>query len=138
MSNLIVSSALHVAPFLLAGILALTMATPASATGLSCKDYPIITPDNAPVSRVNTASSNANQGYGGIPGQFGCPIKAAPGTCVDANESLSEKVNSHGYTTWDGLVADIERHKLGINIDPPGPTPPVFIPVTGYISGACA
>jgi hypothetical protein len=129
---------LHTAPLLLAGILALTFAAPSYANNLACKDYPIITPDNAPVSRVNTAGSNANQGYGGIPGQFGCPIKAAPGTCVDANESLSEKVNSHGYTTWDGLVADIERHKLGINIDPPGPKPPVFIPVTGYIPGACA
>jgi hypothetical protein len=122
---------------LIAVAAALSLAASPAFANLDCKNFPIVTPDNAPVARVNSAGSNANQGYNGIPGQNGCPIKAAVGTCVDANESLSEKVNSHGYTTWDGLVADIERHRLGLTIDPPGPTPPVFLPVTGYIPGAC-
>jgi hypothetical protein len=133
MTNLIVSSAIHVAPMLLAGILALTFATPSYANNLACKDYPIITPDNAPVNRVgyNPGGTNGNlKGTTYTMATF-CPAAAAAGTCT--GESLSEKVQGYNYdyVTLDGNVDDIERHKLGIKIGP------VFIPTTGYIPGAC-
>ncbi len=133
MTNLIVSSAIHAAPLLLAGILALTFAAPAYANNLACKDYPIITPDTAPVDRVgyNPGGTNGNlKGTAYTVAAF-CPAAAAAGTCT--GESLSEKVQGYqyDYVTYDGNVDDIERHKNGIKI---GNT---FIPLTNYIPGAC-
>jgi hypothetical protein len=124
---------LHTAPLLLAGILALTFSAPAYANNLACKDYPIITPDTAPVNRVgyNPGGTNGNlKGTAYTVAAF-CPAAAAAGTCT--GESLSEKVQGYqyDYVTYDGNVDDIERHKLGIKIGQ------LFIPTTGYIPGAC-
>lgn len=113
---------------------ALLMAS-APALATACKDYPIVTPDNAarPYSAIVKAGSATSNGYSGIPGEFGCPIKAAVGTCPDRNASLSNKVDSYlgQYVAYDGKVDDIERHKLGIKL---GNT---FIPLTNYIPGSC-
>lgn len=100
---------------------ALLMASaPAYAT--FCYERPVVTPNNAPRPYAATvmAGSNGAQGYGGVPGQFGCPIKAAVGTCVDPNESLSEKVNSYvgQFVAYDGNVPDTEEYRKGIFIGP--------------------
>jgi hypothetical protein len=134
MTNLIVSSALHVAPLLLAGILALTFAAPAYANNLACKDYPIITPDTAQVdhSRIDKSGVSNLNGTAWTKMAY-CPAGAAANnTCT--GETLSERVptTQYDWTTYDGNVDDIERHRNGIKI---GNT---FIPLTGYIPGACA
>jgi hypothetical protein len=101
------------------------MTAPAFA---ACKNYPIVTPDDAPVTRIG-GGSNANLNGTAYTKATFCPAAAAAGTCT--GESLSEKVNTHAYVTFDGVVADIERHRNGLQIGP------VFIPTTGYIPGAC-
>lgn len=110
------------------------MSAPAFA---ACVNYPIITPDTAPVNREKAvkAGSNANLGGTAYTKATFCPKAAAAGTCT--GESLSEKVDSHVvyYVTLDGVVADIERHKNGFYIPLPGPD--LFVPTTGYIPGAC-
>ncbi len=131
MTNLIVSSALHVAPFLLAGIVALTFATPAAAN-FACKDYPIITPDSAAVDHTRIDKSGVSNLNGTAWTKMAyCPTAAAKDTCT--GETLSERVptTQFDWTTYDGNVDDIERHKNGIKI---GNT---FIPLTNYIPGAC-
>lgn len=118
-----------------ASILAMVaMTAPAFA---ACQNYPIVTPDNAPVSRTETVNAGSNASLGGTAytkATF-CPVAAAAGTCT--GESLSEKVNSYvrAYVTLDGVVADIERHRNGFFIPLPGPD--LFVPTTGYIPGAC-
>lgn len=104
----------------------------------ACQNYPIVTPDNAPVSRVAFGASNGNLGGTAYTKATFCPRIHAAGTCT--GESLSEKVNSHGYVTLDGLVADIERHRNGFNSPIAIPFLGVvagFNPTTGYIPGAC-
>jgi len=107
-----------------------------SASFAACKEYVTVTPDNAPVNRtklVGAAGAGASPNYTGVPGQFGCPIKAAPGTCIAANRSLSDPVGNHieAYITLDGVVADIVQHRNGIQVGP------IFIPLTPLLAGAC-
>lgn len=98
----------------------------------ACKDFPIVTADTAAVNRTavvkSTASSLGGTAY--TKATF-CPKASAAGTCT--GETL---VGSAGdalvkFVTFDGTVADIERHRNGLQIGP------VFIPLTGFIPGAC-
>ena len=109
-----------------------------SASFAACVNYPIITPDNAPVNRsevVGVAGGGGGAAATAYTIATFCPVKAAKGTCT--GQSLSEKVSNHVryFTTLDGVVADIERHKNGFYIPLPGPD--LFIPTTGYLPGAC-
>jgi hypothetical protein len=117
------------------------MTAPAFA---ACKNFPIVTPDNAPVYGQVTRTEVVGQTSGG-PDHNGtaytkatfCPAAAAPDTCT--GESLSTFVAGPVYgpvTTTEivannGDVPDIERHRNGLQIGP------VFVPLTGYIAGAC-
>lgn len=105
------------------------MSSPAFA---ACANFPIITPNTAPVDRPGMASTGAPRlnGTAYTVATF-CPAKAAAGTCT--GESLSERVAAiaTNTVTYDGDVADILRHRNGIQIGP------VFIPLTGYLPGAC-
>jgi hypothetical protein len=125
---------MHLKTLLAAVAAVLALSGPALA---ACVNYPIITPDTAPVNRlgVTTGGSNANLGGTAYTKATFCPAKAAAGTCT--GESLSEKVATaqYAYVTLDGIVADIERHKNGFYIPLPGPD--LFVPTTGYLPGAC-
>lgn len=116
---------------LFASIAALALMTSA-ALAVDCKNFPIVTPDVAPVNRTKVeASGVSNLGGTAYTKAAFCPVAAAPGTCT--GESLSERVGSilTAYVTYDGDVPDIERHRNGIQVGP------IFIPLTGFIPGAC-
>lgn len=111
-----------------------------SASFAACVNYPIVTPDNAPVYGAKAfpnAGSNANLGGTAYTKATFCPKAAAPGTCT--GESLSEKVQGNVDPNFFfgnyGNVPDIERHKNGFYIPLPGPD--LFVPTTGYLPGAC-
>lgn len=115
--------------------LALALMT-SGAFALDCKNFPVITPDNAPVygAKVNpNAGSNASLGGTAYTKATFCPAAAAPGTCT--GESLSEKVQGNVDPNFFfgniGNVPDTERHRLGLQVGP------VFVPLTGFIAGAC-
>lgn len=123
----------------------LMASAPALAT--NCYERPVVTPDNAsnPVTSLVSAGSSSigrSHGYTGIPGQNGCPIKAGPGTCVDAGKSLSDA--SFGgalpvYKTVDlmnGNVPDTEEYRKGILIPPTKWTPEIWIG-TQWKPGSC-
>jgi hypothetical protein len=122
---------LHALPLALAAMLALVIATPASAT--DCKTYTTVTPDNAAVahSKQVLTGAAAHNGTAYTKAAF-CPVGAAAGTCT--GESLSEPVGSHieGWTTYDGNVPDINQHRNGLQIGN------LFIPLTPLLPGACA
>lgn len=119
----------------------------------ACQNYPIVTPDDAPVNRVAFGGSDSNGAIDARGARHGtCNPKAAdfdaaakrnrPGGFCDyaANlKSQSDKVSTHAYVTLDGVVADILRHRDGIAIPaiPALNIPATFIPTTGYLPGAC-
>lgn len=102
--------------------LVLTTSSAFAAIGSGCATYTQVTPNNAPVSHTGQKPGNLrSHGYAGIPGQFGCPIKAAPGTCVDPTKSLSDPELGGAiftYVTLDGEVPDIYTHRNYIQIGP--------------------
>lgn len=138
-------------------VLALSaLASPAMA---ACKDYPIVTPDNAPVNRIGT-KPGADPGWT----KFG-NMASTLRVCTDPNSthpfreallrngacdpngdelvSLAQPVTGtveFVYVTLDGDVPDIERHRLGFNSPIAIPKLGVvkgFNPVGPYIPGAC-
>ena len=117
-----------------------------SASFAACVNYPIVTPDNAPVygaKTIATSGSNANLNGTAWTKATYCPRKlvasGVEGICT--GETLSEKVASGNYVDPNfffgniGNVPDIERHKNGFYIPLPGPD--LFVPTTGYLPGAC-
>lgn len=104
----------------------LALMTAPSFAFVGCVTIPTL--DNAPVDRIgyNPGGRNGSHGYTGVPGQNGCPIKAAVGTCVTANASLSEPVAgaNYPYVTNDGVVPDNHRKTLfGWPVGPVLPNP---------------
>lgn len=114
-------------------LVALTaMTLPAFA---ACKEYVTVTPDTAPNVRSvvigQTSGGPDHNGTAYTKATF-CPVKAAAGTCT--GESLSTFVAGPVYgpkTFLDGDVPDITQHRNGLQIGP------VFVPLTGYLPGAC-
>jgi hypothetical protein len=104
---------------ILAAAASIALASPAFAL---CQQQTVLTPNTNPVygTKITTAGSATNQGYGGIPGQNGCPIKAAVGTCVTANASLSEKVQGNAdYNFFFGNIGDVPdytQRRIGIQV----------------------
>jgi hypothetical protein len=110
---------------------ALLMAS-APAYAINCYERTIVTPDNAPVNRASYTLGNpgGNNGTAYTKAAF-CPKAAAADTCT--GESLSE-LNRGGamtkYVTLDGVVADIEEFRKGIQLGP------IFIG-TPWTAGSC-
>lgn len=124
----------------------------------ACQNYPIITPDNAPVSRTQVVTgggagngsldprgprlSSACQSGSTHPWAEGMQREGGACDRMANLKSLSEKAPEHvrAYVTLDGVVADIARHRDGFNSPIAIPLLGVvvgFNPTTGYIPGAC-
>lgn len=123
-------------------IIAATAILMASAPALAtnCYERTTVVPDDArrDYSAIVRAGSATSNGYSGIPGEFGCPEKAAFGTCPDRNASLSNKVDSYlgQFVAYDGYRPDLEEFRKGILIPPTKWTPEIWIG-TQWKPGSC-
>lgn len=148
MTNLIVSSALHVAPFLLAGILALTFAAPAYAS-VTCEtrvnDIPdIVVPGASGVKFVgSTAGKDGWDGQGGQCTKAGSDRiwvgpRNADGICLTPASIVgtADGVITKPYKLPDTVIVtpDDPEYRIGLYIDPPGPKP-AFWAGTPWIDG---
>lgn len=139
--------------------LALALSTPGAYAALGCRDLPtIVTPDNAPVSRVGQGAATGPSGSSASGGSNYSSLLAlcqnpdhpwyasrtASGACTRTGSELMTMVGTVSasptvkYTTYDGDVPDIYSHRNGFVIPPTKWTPEIFIPTTGPLPGSCS